>query len=497
MPGCLKNALSKLGGQKRVCAKRIVIAGFGSNHVRWVCISEHGSATSESAKRLPWILTSAPRFPPLITHNLHVHFRIHKMARRRSARLVARLAARAATPPQPNAPSQSPIQPTTPPLSVPSVVFPLLSLPPELTLRVASFLAPRDVLAMLLTSSAFAHLSTIFTILSKQNHTISEDGEIHVYTPLQFFSLKGNESVVSRLLQDGADPNEVLVDGQAPQFSPLVYAIGFPSAGIVSLLIDHGARINKQDSLNHGYSPLEIAVGTSDQLTTPFLQACDDYTFPLGVLPRIVQLLINAGADVNEEHNRRGTPLHIACAARNADPLIATTLIAAGADVHARIDNFGSIPLWHALAGDIQPIHFAAGVGNVVNVQSLLDAGVDIEARTRNGIRPLDNAVIGNSKDVFKLLIAAGADTYTDSALCNPITTTSRELDKLLIDAREFSGVPDPEKLLETGAQLAELMRWLDLRGCRPNPGNVGLWAVSPLRMIWRSVREALSFQSM
>lgn len=424
------------------------------------------------------------------------------MARRRSARVVARIAAataaRATRAAVPARRRRRPIRTITPPPFVPPQVFPLLLLPAELTLHIATYLTTRTALAMLLASSEFAHLSTIFNILSRKDHTVIEHGCVHVYTPLQFFSSRGIESIVTRLLKEGADPNDVSYGRPKNQLSPLVHAIGYHSASIVSLLIRHGAQVNRRDGGELGYFPLDIAVGRPHQVHPRLLHDRRGYDTRAAELPQIVKLLLDAGADVNTEHRRRGTPLHIACAAVNADPLIVANLIAGGANVHARFNEFLSLQSTRGLAGDIQPIHYAAGAGHAAIVQLLLDAGADIEAQTRNGIRPLDNAFLKLSTEVYKLLIAAGADATTNSAQCYPITTRSRELNRLLSDAREFSGVPNPLKLLrKKEARPADLLRWLDLRGCRPNPGQLGVWRM-PLYLHRRNLgHEELAFLSM
>lgn len=123
----------------------------------------------------------------------------------------------------------------------PPLPFPLLSLPAELTLEIASFLPPRSLLALLLTSPAFAHISSLINALSRQEHTIREGHQVHVYTPLQFFSSRGIESIVRRLLLEGADPNAVSHGDPQHPLSPLTHAINFHSASIVSLLLQHGA----------------------------------------------------------------------------------------------------------------------------------------------------------------------------------------------------------------------------------------------------------------
>ena len=55
-----------------------------------------------------------------------------------------------------------------------------------------------------------------------------------------------------------------------------------------------------------------------------------------------VQLLLEAGADVNARHRRGHTPLHWACEQRHPD--VARLLLDAGADVNAR-DEAGRTPL--------------------------------------------------------------------------------------------------------------------------------------------------------
>ncbi|KAL0631057.1 hypothetical protein Q9L58_010096 [Maublancomyces gigas] len=382
------------------------------------------------------------------------------MAGRKSRRLAAHGA---------DAPSKSPIPPS------PCVVFPLLSLPPELTLHIASYLPACTVLALLLTSRAFQHLSTIFTILSRKNHTISSYNSSYTYSPLAFFSSLGNESVLSRLLHDGADPNEVSLAGQRGQFSPLIHGIASNNAKIVDLLIKYGAGVNRQDVIAAGYSPLEVAVmgPLNFHIHPPNHENGPDRPTEI---PQIVQLLIDAGADVNDEHHRFGALLYIVCGAYDADPGIVAALIAGGANVHARYSGTEPTGLGQQPPDGHQAIHIAAIEGCPEIMQILLDAGADIEAQTGVGYKPLDMAIMGFRVDMFLALIAAGADTYTDIALCKPITTTSKELGILLADAREFAGIPNPWKMLTTGFKLPQLMRWLDLRGCRPISSNRGLW---------------------
>lgn len=378
----------------------------------------------------------------------------------------------------------------------PRVEFRLLSLPPELTLHVASFLPPRSLVALLLTSSAFAHLSSLINVLSRQDYTVTERRSVRVYTPLQFFCSRGIESVVRRLLLEGADPNDVNDGRLGNQLSPLTHAVGFHSASIVSLLLQHGAHLNERHLRREGYSPLDIAVGQPHQLHPQLLPDRQGYLQRGGQLPQIVQLLLDAGGDIATVHPRRGTPLHMACAARDANPLIVRALIAAGADVHSKFAGYG--PLAHRLAsgldGDMQPIHYAASAGNVASVQLLLDAGADIEAATRNGIRPVDNAVLTMRKDVLLLLIGAGADIRTSAPVESLAAGCSSEVRSLVIDTAMVMGVTDPWMLLRQQIGWTQLAQWLQLRGCTANTESMGAWGMTPNGYRWHLREECFPF---
>lgn len=306
---------------------------------------------------------------------------------------------------------------------------------------------------MLLTSPAFAHLSSIFVKLSRQDYEVTEHTFVHVYTPLQFFCSRGIESIVRQLLHEGANPNAVSYGKAKNQLPPLIHAISVTSASIVSLLLQHGADVHA----NHGSSPLEIAVG---QLDRP---PC---TRPHGQLVQIVQLLLDAGADVTTRNARHGTVLHMACFARYGDPGIVAALLAAGADVHCKYTPHDRV-LARLMHGDIQPIHYAAGAGNAAIVQLLIDAGADVEATTRAGLRPLDNAVVSACKDVVVVLHAAGADMCVRDERVGSASARRTEVQKLVSDTNAFRNVTDPW-YLSGGAPWDKVASWLLLRGCIP-----------------------------
>ncbi len=88
-----------------------------------------------------------------------------------------------------------------------------------------------------------------------------------------------------------------------------------------------------------------------------------------------VQALLKEGADVNQKGgiwDRGGeTALHAA-----STPKIVKMLLEAGADVHS-ISDWGKTPL-----------HAAASKGNAEIIQLLLAAGADVHAKDKNGNKP-------------------------------------------------------------------------------------------------------------
>jgi hypothetical protein len=96
-------------------------------------------------------------------------------------------------------------------------------------------------------------------------------------------------------------------------------------------------------------------------------------------LSKIVELLLNAGADVKASNSDGQTPLHLAAVFDYVEGVAA--LINANADINAR-DNCGQTPL-----------HHAALSGHLKVVAALIPAGADLDARDNCGQTPMDRAV--------------------------------------------------------------------------------------------------------
>ena len=238
---------------------------------------------------------------------------------------------------------------------------------------------------------------------------------------------EGDPDGVSGALQAGADPNA----SHSPRGTALNHAASYcllheeaETIAVVQTLIDAGADPHIRDE--NGVPPLNKAAGwgcsflfqvfvdagadpnTRDPQGRTSLHRAVEY----GGDAEFVQLLIDAGANVNARHIYRRTPLFYADTAElvrtligaGADPNAqdgdgstplhdaafhcwpeaAQALIEAGANVNARMDSSPDDAYW----GGNTPLHYAACSDTV---WVLFDAGANPNARNERGETPADS----------------------------------------------------------------------------------------------------------
>eukprot|EP00184_Porphyridium_aerugineum_P002789 CAMPEP_0184700338 /NCGR_PEP_ID=MMETSP0313-20130426/12203_1 /TAXON_ID=2792 /ORGANISM="Porphyridium aerugineum, Strain SAG 1380-2" /LENGTH=588 /DNA_ID=CAMNT_0027159951 /DNA_START=196 /DNA_END=1959 /DNA_ORIENTATION=- len=140
--------------------------------------------------------------------------------------------------------------------------------------------------------------------------------------------------------------------------------------------IDMGVKLNCRDERN--WTALHLAVENSHE--------------------NIVELLLNKGANINDEYNYRATALHIATKKNSAS--MVKLLLNKGANVNHE-NNYGITPLYSATE---------YGFENIFNI--LVANGANVNCKNENGLTPLHRAVMSGHENIVELLLNHGARTW-------------------------------------------------------------------------------------
>ena len=223
----------------------------------------------------------------------------------------------------------------------------------------------------------------------------------------------GNLEAIHSALASGVDAN---VSDQRG-YTPLWKAIVRGRSDAALLLIDAGADIHRR--YRYGDSALRLAAKHCDvQLAQRLLalnadvnavEAMTGETPLLSAIEKrqpaqLVQLLIDAGRDVN--HARRDGGTALIRAVRNGLLDVVRALIKAGARVDVR-DQEGLSPLLHAARFQPQGEFYDA----------LLAAGASVDDCDKSGTTALASAANKNHREGVRRLLAAGANIHARGAL--------------------------------------------------------------------------------
>jgi ankyrin repeat protein len=248
-----------------------------------------------------------------------------------------------------------------------------------------------------------------------------------------FFAVRlGSDEVVTALIVAGADVNardEHRADVDARNewgWTPLHYAAATGNPEMLSLLLDAAARVD-----------LRTTTGR-----TALHEAASDGSVASA------RLLLEAGSSIVVRDQHGWTPLHMA-ARYNAAEMV-KLLLEHGADPSAtRGSNLISIGISQENA---TPLHDAVTSFETGVVQALIEAGTDLDARTRSGATPLHIAAREGSAETVAILLEAGSvieetDEYGRTALYHAVREGNPETALYLIDAGARLDVTDPTEL--------------------------------------------------
>lgn len=179
-------------------------------------------------------------------------------------------------------------------------------------------------------------------------------------TPLYDAIFTQNIELVKLLLDRGALVDPPYIDNDCFQYSPLAQAANDGLREIVALLLERGANVKRRPVSKFDICSSLVCGAGSGNAT-------------------IVEMLLNAGADVNERDFTNQTPLMKACQSDRAS--IVRLLLARGADVHAE-----SLPLLSYGRHTATPLScsFVCCRLTLTNRQ-LIAAGADIQESNNHG----------------------------------------------------------------------------------------------------------------
>ena len=242
---------------------------------------------------------------------------------------------------------------------------------------------------------------------------------------------QGNAAVVKQLLDDGAEAN-----GSMGEPRPLMAAVEQQNMEIVETLIRHGADVNLKERCNTHQYPIIAAV------------ACENVP--------LIKYLVAHDADVNVVKTpaanfplEGGTALEVAASKGNEE--IVELLLSLG----AKIDKTNSYLMDCAVYG-----------GNMNIVRRFFDAGLVVNADSRECFSPLHVAASKGDVEMTRFLLAAGAqiNRVTDSPRRGsvdrtPLSEAIAEKHTAVVRLLRQSGALATKKAIEQYREFVGLIR--------------------------------------
>ncbi|KAK3615213.1 hypothetical protein LTR22_027516 [Elasticomyces elasticus] len=231
---------------------------------------------------------------------------------------------------------------------------------------------------------------------------------------LQAASGRGHEKVVQMLLDAGAK-----VNAQGGVYDNALYAASQGGHDkVVQMLLDAGAEVNAQ-AKPYG-SAQEEDFGSAQEEDSGSAQEEDSgsalYAASSGGHEKVVQVLLDAGAEVNAQGGQYGNALQAAslgghekvvqmlleagakAASLGGHEKVVQMLVDAGAEVNAQGGHYGTA------------LYAASVTGHEKVVQVLLAAGAKVNAQGGYYGNALQAASLGGHEKVVQMLLGAGAD---------------------------------------------------------------------------------------
>ncbi|KAJ7373499.1 hypothetical protein OS493_011096 [Desmophyllum pertusum] len=225
-------------------------------------------------------------------------------------------------------------------------------------------------------------------------------------TPLHFAASFGNTACIEWLLQQGANVGALDRENRTP-----LHAAAYEGhSSSLELLIQHGADVHLADK--KGWLPLHFAA-TRGHAAEVLLQNGSDVTTvdqkgrtALYLAVRsgcrdLIEFLIHQGSDVNAKDVRGRTVFGAIHDCDFWDP--------EWNFVEVYLENGGDKYAVDAVTGRTT-LHFAAVSSDVTTLDNLVNQGLELEARDKNGDTPLHRAAARGTAEMIQRLVDRGAD---------------------------------------------------------------------------------------
>ena len=281
-------------------------------------------------------------------------------------------------------------------------------------------------------AAAHGHTETVCYLLGLPDVDVNHGN----FNALQCAAMNGHTEVVRVLIDAGAD---IDIKDNYDGCSPLHYACESESLESVKMLVRAGAGVR---ATNHrGETCLVRAVHAAHYGDTEILRYlvclpevdvnyrqggnCTALHYAVDEKPRtdVIQVLIDAGADIDAKNSEGRSPLHSACASGELD--VVKMLVEAGAGVRATNDRGEPCLFLAARCGHTETVRYLVGLPEV-----------DVNRRYAGNYTALQCALENEETDVVQVLIDAGADIVTNNnALHYACEEGSLDIVKMLVRA--------------------------------------------------------------